>query len=212
MEMFIYNSNHASLLEKYFVHPLTPQNNRNSKSLKLDVYDGDSGQLFIMVDNDEIVSTFGAIIVTFNDGMRAIKMPHRLHVRKDYSHMHHSFIDQYYEPALYKWIGRTNVRNLMQTVNLGNERAGFVSWKRHARRRKYGIMFLDSLGKEYVCSAWQILPYLIYEKQTWQYCAWTSLDGVLWNPNWRDTADIPDEISAKLDQSFARSAIGGWSI
>lgn len=196
-------------LKNYFMHPNTPLNNSSYKNIKIDYYDGKNGILFYILDNNEIISTFGAIVVELDSDVYAVKMPHRLHVRHDYSKYHNRFIDRYYEPVLYEWIKNLGIKNVFQTVNVGNERAGFLSWIRHSRRRKYSLQHLNTTGQKFVKTDWKILPFLILEKNVWQYCAWASIDETQWNRNWRQESEIDTGIKTRLSNLFS-SDHTGW--
>ena len=211
MKLITYSAENSELLEKYFLHADTPVNNNSHKNIKSQLYDQDSGTLFFIEDNNEIVSTFAVILVKLSDSVTCAKIPHRLHVRKDYTKYHNIFIDKFFEPAMYNWLAQKNVSNLMQTVNEGNERAGFVSWLRHARRRKYGKLHVNELGKEFIDGNWIIQPYLINEMYTWQYCAWVSLNDTPWNNMWRETKLISPHIISKLNNDFTVTD-QGWSL
>jgi hypothetical protein len=211
MKLKIFNNTEDDhfFLKKYFMHPNTPLNNSSYKHIKIDYYDGKNGILFYILDNDEIISTFGAIVVELDSNIYAVKMPHRLHVRQDYSIYHNRFIDSYYEPVLYEWMEKLEIKNVFQTVNVGNERAGFLSWIRHARRRKYSLQNLNTIGQTFVKTDWKILPYLILEKGVWQYCAWASIEGIQWNHYWRQQSNIENGIETKLNSLFL-SDNSGW--
>jgi hypothetical protein len=202
MKFHIYTSEHNALLEKYFLHKDTPTNNNSHKNIKSHLYDHHNGVLFFFEDNNEIVATFAVILVNLPNGVTCAKIPHRLHVRKDYTKYHNTFIDKFFEPAMYNWIEKNRIVNLLQTVNEGNERAGFVSWLRHQRRRKYGKLHVNDIGKQFIDGCWMIQPYLINEMYTWQYCAWVSLNGTQWNNSWRETKSIPPQIINKLNNNF----------
>ena len=211
MQLNTLSSSNINLLEKYFNHEDTPFNNRSHQMIRSHLYDLDKGVLFFIEDNNEIVATFGAIVVIMSDGVVCAKVPHRLHVRKDYTQHHNSFVDKLFEPALYDWLEQKQIYNLMQTVNQGNERAGFVSWLRHNRRRKYASQHVTDFGKQFINGTWTIQPYLIDEMQTWQYCAWVSINNTPWNRIWRDTKDISPQIVNKLNSHFKFSDLG-WAL
>jgi len=210
MEIITYNNSCIDLLQRYFDHPLTPENNKNHKIFKTDLYDGVNGVMFLILDHGEIVSTFGAIKVDMDSKIQAIKMPHRLHVRSDYTAYHHRFVDDWFEPQLYKWIESVGIRNIYQTMNFGNERAMWLSSLRHRRRRRYHVDSVNSLGQQFIMAKWQILPYLVYEKHTWQYAYWASLDNIVWQDNWRQIRLIDQPMQSMLDQKFHKDASGSW--
>lgn len=211
MKLVTYSNDYNGLLESYFNHPNTPNNNNSHKNIKSHLYDGDNGILFFIEDNNVIVATFGAVVVKLQENVECVKLPHRLHVRKDYSKYHHSFVDKFFEPALYQWLDKKQIYNIMQTVNEGNERAGFVSWLRHKRRRLYSKKYVNEIGKNFIDGDWCIQPFLINEMHTWQYCAWVSINQTMWNKKWRDTKDISPQVIDKLNSSFTFSD-HGWKL
>lgn len=211
MNLNVYSDEHRELLEKYFLHSDTPNNNSSHKNIKSHLYDKKSGILFFIEDNNEIVATFAVILVQLPKNIICAKIPHRLHVRSDYTKYHNMFIDKFFEPSMYTWLAEKNVYNLMQTVNEGNERAGFVSWLRHGRRRKYGKLHVNELGKQFIDGNWTIQPYLINEMHTWQYCAWVSLNNTTWESGWRETKPITPHILGKLNSQFITTT-QGWTL
>ena len=211
MKFLRYTPEYQGLLESYFNNPDTPDNNSSHKKIKSHLYDGENGILFCIEDNCEIVAVFGAILVKLDNNTVCAKIPHRLHVRKDYTKYHNMFIDKFFEPALYDWLEQKQIFNLMQTVNEGNERAGFVSWLRHTRRRKYAKMYVNDFGKQFIDGNWNVLPVLINEMNTWQYCAWVSINGTDWNKKWRETKNISPHIYNKLCTHFKISDLG-WAL
>ena len=132
MKIFKYNNSHKDILNRYINHQSTPNN--NSKLLYIEKYDDINGAMFFIEDNNEIIASFGVLRIEMNDGTIVGKLPSRLHIREDYRKYHHKFIDQYFDPAIYEWLEENQITNVMQTVNVGNERPGFLSWKRHGRR------------------------------------------------------------------------------
>lgn len=211
--MYLYkykNKQHENLFIKYFNHYDTPRNNSSYENLKIFPMNLDNLFMYI-VDNEEIVATFGAIETKLDNYFSAIKMPHRLHIRKDYSRYHNRFIDQYFEPTLYEWFDCNNVRNLVQTINKNNLRAALLSWKRHNRRKKYGTKYVNLLGKKFIECNWTILPFMIFEQNTWQYACWASLDNVVWKKSWRRCKDIDLDVVENFNKNFTKTE-NGWLI
>lgn len=135
------------MLDEYYLHHDTPDNNASDRALKLSLCDGHNGVIWFLVDDQKIIATFGALAVQVTPGIKAIKMPHRLHVRKSHTANHNEFIDKWFEPALYPWIASTGITNIMMTMNEGNEHALFLSGFRHDRRRRSSLMLLSRCGK-----------------------------------------------------------------
>ena len=208
MNLFQYDESYKELLDKYINHPTTPIN--NSDLLFIEKYDNVNGAMFFIEDNNEIVAAFGVLRVEMSNGTLVGKMPSRLHIREDYRKYHHKFIDQYFDPAVYKWLEENHITNVMQTVNVGNERPGFLSWKRHDRRRRAAYQWCTAFGQIMIRKRWRILPYVILEKGVWQYCAWQSVMNLKWNPNWRDFDHIQPEVIDQLNKNFDYIPLEGW--
>lgn len=208
MNLFQYDDSYKDLLDKYVNHPTTPIN--NSDLLFIEIYDNVNGAMFFIEDNNEIVAAFGVLKVEMFDGTIIGKLPSRLHIREDYRKHHHKFIDQYFDPVVYRWLHENDINNVMQTVNVGNERPGFLSWQRHNRRRRDAYKWCDDFGQEMILKKWTILPYIINEKNTWQYCAWVSWDDKKWDINWRDFDHIQPEVIEQLDKNFDYIPLQGW--
>lgn len=208
MNLFKYDDSYKELLDKYINHPTTPIN--NSDLLFIENYDDVNGAMFFIEDNNEIIAAFGVLRVEMTNGTLVGKMPSRLHIREDYRKYHHRFIDQYFDPAVYKWLEENQITNVMQTVNVGNERPGFLSWKRHDRRRRGAYQWCTAFGQIMIRKRWRILPYVINEKGVWQYCAWQSIWNVKWNPTWRNFDHIKPEVIKELDKNFDYIPLEGW--
>lgn len=207
MNLFKYDDSYKNILDKYVNHPSTPKN--NSELLLIEKYDDVNGAMFFIEDNNEIIASFGVLKIQMNDGTFVGKLPSRLHIREDYRKYHHKFIDQYFDPVIYKWLEENNIINVMQTVNVGNERPGFLSWKRHNRRRRDAYKWCDDFGQAFILKKWTILPYIICEMNTWQYCSWVSLCNKKWDINWREYNLISTDVINKLNNSFEYTS-EGW--
>lgn len=202
MECVLLGPNSLNLLERYFLHPLSPVNNSGHSHFKTELYDGNKGIMFLLVDNDEIIATYGAIIVQLDNDTVAAKLPHRLHVRRDYSKDYFDFIDKWFEPRIFSWLAERGINNVMMTINEGNERPMYLGGTRHYRRRKYAKSYLCSHGQKLLEHGWYIQPYLILEQNVWQYVFWNSLDDLSWDTKWRKTKDISQAVINELNQRF----------
>ena len=207
MKIFKYNNSHKDILNRYINHQSTPNN--NSKLLYIEKYDEINGAMFFIEDNNEIIASFGVLRIEMNDGTIVGKLPSRLYIREDYRKYHHKFIDQYFDPAIYEWLEENQITNVMQTVNVGNERPGFLSWKRHGRRRRNAYKYCKSLGQSLILKKWTILPYVINERSVWQYCAWVSLNDEHWKYWWRNFDHIQPHVLKELNASFPYTQ-KGW--
>ena len=203
------NESHQHLLTTYMNHPNTPYN--NSTLLSIDRYDNVGGAMFMVETGEEIIATYGILNIEMESGVNVAKLS-RLHVREDYRDQLNTLIDEYLDPQIYQWISENNIRNVMKTVNIGNEQVTVRAWKRLLKKRLYALDHLNSHGREINEHVWTVLPYLIKELGVWQYCTWTSLDDISWNSEWRETTDITDDyIINELNSNFTRTS-EGWII
>lgn len=194
------------LLNDYFKHPNTPYNNSSSKLIKLDLYDGISGILTIVIDKDQIVGTHGVLID--ND---IAKFPHRLHIRKDYTHLSNKFIDEYFDPMCYDWLSQKQITGVYCSINQDNHLALFWSSLRHQRRNKNKINLVNSLGQTTRNQNWFIYDKLVYEMYCWQYIIFTSSNDNWLFPN-KKTQPIDDQVINALDKRFDYIENLGWKI
>ena len=211
MNTFKFDSNnktHQALLKLYVEHPNTPYN--NSTLFLIEQYDDVNGVMFMIEDKDQIVATYGVLLVELETDVVAAKLS-RLHIREDYRDQINVFLDQYLDPMIYEWLDEKNIRNMIKTVNIGNENVMMRAWKRLPRKRSYGLDYLNDHGKALNKKSWTILPYLINEKEVWQYCTWVSLDDVKWKSRWRETSKIDDEVVTILNNNFS-STSDGWVV
>lgn len=200
---------HNALLDAYMNHHNTPYNNSNN--LHIELYDDVNGAMFMIEVENEIIAAYGVLKFEMEPGVFAGKLS-RLHIREDHRNEHLSaIVDQHLDPRLYEWMYQNNIPNVFKTVNVGNEDVGFFAWQRHNRKRKYAIDYLDSHGKTLVKNQWRVLPYVILEKNTWQYCTWASSNGTEWNRDWRETQEIDAEVISRLDDTLTNDG-NGWII
>lgn len=204
-------SYHNHLLEKYFNHPDTPDNNSSHKKLKTHLYvDNDEGICIIGIDNDEIVCMTSAFLIQYGD-TTVVKKSHRLHIRSDYTQRFFTIMCKFFEPMFYNWLEKIGVYHIISTVNEGKEKNLTGTTRLHFLR-SHSYHYLNDIGKQFLHNQWVIYPYMIYENNTWQYFYWSSLSSMEWNPSWRDTKPISDEFKQELDSKFtSKREDGAWT-
>ena len=209
MRFVRYTSEYQSLLESYFNKPDTPVNNNSHKAFKTHLYNGDTGILGILIDNDEIVAVSGAIII--NDrGVQSCKYPHRLHVSREYSNISSRFIDYQWDTMLFSWLQEKDICNVYCTFNLDNPKAFLWAAKRHSRRIAH-IDHLNEFGKQLLTRPWYAHPTAIDEMNTPQYLLYTSPTGEWFYP-WRDETIMPVNMIDTLNNTFEYYLNRGWLI
>ena len=95
MNTFKFDSNnktHQELLKSYVEHPDTPYN--NSTLLFIEQYDNVNGVMFMIEDEDQIVATYGVLLVELETDVVAGKLS-RLHIREDYRDQMNVLLDQH---------------------------------------------------------------------------------------------------------------------
>ena len=200
-----YDNSYISLLEKYFDHPSTPDNNTSHKKFKTHLYNDVDGVCGFLIKNEEIVAISTAMIVKENN-IVSCKYPHRFHVRKDYSHIKNRFLDQHWEPFLFCWLENKNINNLYFTVNVGNEVA--LLWSIKNTRRRNHVNFINETGKKVAEDNWYVLPYVTEEMYTWQYVVYKNT----WFYSHRKKQPIGNNIREYLNNNFKYAENYGWLI
>ena len=204
-----YDDSYKELLERYFNHPSTPINNASHKLFKTHLYNDVNGILGLLIDNEEIVATVSAIII--NDrGIRSCKYPHRLHVRREYSHVSSYFIDYHWDTMLFNWLQEKNITNLYCTFNIDNPKAFLWAAKRHSRRITH-IDHLNDFGKQLLTKPWYAYPKVINEMNTPQYLLYTSITGEWFYP-WRTETRMLHNMNETLNNTFEYCLDHGWII
>jgi hypothetical protein len=211
MEFFEFDKTaHTELLEEYFKHPNTPINNSTHKAFKTHLYDGTSGLLGLLVDNNEIVAVSSAVVVT-EHGIKSCKYPHRLHVRTDYSHVSSKFIDEFWDPLLFRWLEQLDITRVYCTFNEDNDPAFIWAALRHSRRTKKPMLVNDFGKRILLDQEWKIHSCPIIEMNTWQHLIYSSPDSE-WFYHWREEKRMSSSIVNELDTRFERLDSGGWRI
>ena len=116
-------------------HPDTPFNNSTHDMFLTKLYDDEKGILFLAIDNDEIIATNSAI-VTNEKNIKSIKYPHRLHIRKDYSHLSKVITNKDFDQLLCNWILEKNISNLYCTFNEKDYLSFMWSAIKHKKRKQ----------------------------------------------------------------------------
>jgi hypothetical protein len=209
MKFVQYTNDYLGLLEKYFNNPNTPLNNNSHKAFKTHLYNGDTGILGMLIDNEEIVAVSSAVVVIEN-GILSCKYPHRLHVRSDYSYMTSKFIDQHWDPMLFDWLYEKNIKNVYCTFNIDNPKAFLWACKRHSRRIKNNSN-INKFGKTILNKKWYVYNAIVDEMYTPQYLLYSSPTDDWFFP-WRTEHKISDEVKHILDQTFEYTTSRGWII
>ena len=205
MKFCKYDESYISLLEKYFYHPATPDNNTSHKKFKTHLYNDIDGVCGFLVDNDEIVAISSAMVVKENN-IVSCKYPHRFHVRQDYVNIKNRFLDQHWEPFLFSWLENKNIDNLYFTVNVGNEVA--LLWSIKNTRRRNHVNYINETGKKTAADNWYVLPYVTEEMYTWQYVVYKNT----WVYSHRAKQPINEKVTEYLNKNFNYVENYGWII
>lgn len=201
-----YDDSYKELLERYFNHPSTPINNASHKLFKTHLYNGVNGILGLLIDNNEIVATVSAIVV-IERGIYSIKYPHRLHVRKDYSHLSNMIVNKYWDPLFFDWLINKPNDNLYCTFNEGNYTSFMWSAVKHKRRLKNE--YVNEFGKSIISRQWYILDKMVEEMGCPQYIMYSNSISDWFYP-WRVTYDIPIDVATILNSKFKFVVGKGW--
>ena len=185
MNIFKYdldNKSHQQMLAAYKEHPDTPYN--NSELLFIEQYDDVGGAMFMIEEDNEIVATYGVLKIAMDSKVNVAKLS-RLHVRIDHLEQLDKLVDDYLDPNIYQWMKEQNIECVIKTVNIGRENVLLRALKRLPRKRLYGLNNINDTGTSINKNPWTILPYLIFEKDVWQYCTYSSVNNMSWNKDWR---------------------------
>ena len=211
-EYFNPNSDyHLTLLEKYFEHPKTPYNNSSHKRFKTHLYsDFNTGMCIFGICNNEIVCVTTAFVLEYGN-IPVVKKSHRLNIRRDFTQLFFTIMCKHFEPMFYEWLSRVKVYTLISTVNEGLEK-NLTGTTRFHFLRSNSYHYLNDIGKKFLLNDWVIYPYMIREQHCWQYFYWSSLDGIEWNKEWRDTKPISDSFTQELNKKFTtKREDGAWT-
>lgn len=197
------------MLAAYKEHHDTPFN--NSELLFIEQYDDVGGAMFMIEENNEIIATYGVLKITMDSEVNVAKLS-RVHIRSDHLHQLDKFVDDYFDPKIYEWVKDQNIECVIKTVNEGRENVLLRALKRLPRKRLYGLNNINELGISINKNTWTILPYLILEKDVWQYCTYSSVNNTNWNKEWRKTKEIEEWVKELFNESFTSNEGNGWVI
>ena len=206
MNFVKYDPSYLGMLEEYFKHPSTPLNNASHNMFKTHLYDGTSGFLGLLIDNDQIVATSSAIVVE-ERGVYSIKYPHRLHVREDYCYLSNTIMNKYWEPLFFDWLLEKPIDNLYCAFNDDNYKSFMWSALKHCRRVKNN--YVDEFGKSVISRQWYVLDTMVEEMSCPQYIMYSS-PSTDWFYPWRERYNIPTDIQETLNNKFKFVAGRGW--
>jgi hypothetical protein len=203
-----YNESYLYLLEKYFAHPDTPENNASHKALKTHLYDGKQGMMGIMIHDDEIVAMSSALVIE-ERGIISIKYPHRIHVRSDYKHLSNTIMNKHWEPMLFEWLKQQKHEHLYCTFNAHADRSFWWSAVKHQRRIKND--YVDDFGQAVIARKWYIHHAMVEEMHCYQHVMFTSPDDRWFYP-WRPSRPMPYHLHSQLDMRFSFVEGSGWQL
>jgi hypothetical protein len=164
---------HAKMIEAYMA--TTPVvNNRTPKALRLSDYSGDTGALFLVIDETDHILAVSSVVCEEGLFGRAAKIYGRFHISKG---VPHTIIDRFFEPMTFAWCEEHEIDKLFLTINSGNFRVlDWVCRRMGERRRSLRVNpFAPDLGREKRCG-FVPLNHLIFERHCWQYALYYSKD------------------------------------
>jgi hypothetical protein len=167
------NQEHETLIDEYI--KTTPiVNNQSRKSLKIHLYDGKKGILFMLIHKQNGTIDALSSCVRYDERFSSAKVWHRFHIKDN---VPNSCIDVYFEKPSYEWCLENGITRLWHTFNEGNERVAFWAAKRIGERRNIlrPNKFTNMFGHE-IRTGWRPHNKLIYEMTTWQYVFFYSPD------------------------------------
>jgi hypothetical protein len=168
------NSQHEELLENY-MKTTDVENNNSRKNLKLHLYDGIDGVLFLIVNSrTNSIDAMSSCVKYTENSIVSAKVWHRLHIKPN---VPKGILDMYFEPNTFKWCMDSNIDRLWMTFNETNVRAALWASIQMGERRniirpnKKSNMYCDHMRKG-------MRPYdkFIFEKYTWQSVIYYSPD------------------------------------
>lgn len=165
---------HEDLLERYMAST-DIVNNSTRKNLKIHLYDGDKGVLFLVVHKGRNEVDAMTSCVKYNeDNILSAKVWHRLHIKNN---VPTTVLDVYFEEATYKWCYDNNIQRLWVTFNEHQPRIAYWAAGRMGERRNANRpnKFSEHFGHE-IRTGWRPYNKLIYEMFTWQYVIYYSPD------------------------------------
>lgn len=161
------------LLDSY-LSETTVENNRTRKNLRVDLYDGKNGVLFLLLEDRRVVGMTSCVRHD-EAGVASAKVWHRLHILP---HVPHSMIDRYFEPKTFEWCRAGNIERLWVTFNDSTPRiAGWAAARMGERRNAARPNpYANSFGEE-IRRGWRPHHKMIYERGVWQYVIYYSPNG-----------------------------------
>lgn len=194
------------LLDKYFAST-DVENNKSRKSLRIEMYDGLRGALFFLVNTQtESIEGMTSCIRYDEEGLPSAKVWHRLHLKPG---LPPNTIDQFFEPATFRWCADQGIERLWVTFNESMPRAyQWAAMKMGERRNgKTRNTFSKGLG-HHIRTGWRPYGKLILERFVWQYVIYYSPDQKFFLSREERPLDL---VAAEVFKTEFPKATRGWS-
>ena len=168
------NPQHEELLDRY-METTDVKNNNSRKNLRIHLYDGINGILFLIINlRTNSIDAMASCVKYVENDIVSAKVWHRLHIKPN---VHKGVMDMYFEPNIFKWCTENNIDRLWMTFNESNVRAALWGSIQMGERRninrpnKKSNMYGDHMRKG-------MRPYdkFIFERNTWQSVIYYSPD------------------------------------
>jgi hypothetical protein len=168
------NRQHEELLDRY-MKTTDVENNNSRKNLKVHLYDGTNGVLFLIINlRTNSIDAMSSCVKYIENNVVSAKVWHRLHIKPN---VPKGILDMYFEPNTFKWCIDNKIVRLWMTFNETNVRAALWASIQMGERRninrpnKKSQMYGDHMRKG-------MRPYdkFIFEQYTWQSVIYYSPD------------------------------------